>query len=59
MIIGNQNWQNALSLSTKQPLYVFEIPCFGIMLASFVPTQVNVTLGGYGITWYGVDGYGS
>lgn len=59
MISGNPNWQNALSQSTKQPLYVFEIPDFGIILASFVPSQVNVTVGGYGITVYGVGGYGN
>jgi len=59
MINGNQSWQNALSQASKQPLYVFEIPEFGLLLASFVPSQTGVTLGGYGMTTYGVGGYGT
>lgn len=59
MIIGNQAWQNALAQQTKQPLYLFEIPDFGIVIASFSASVANVTLGGYGISLYGVGGYGT
>jgi len=59
MIQGNQTWQNALAQQAKQPLYTFEIPDFGIVIASFSASADNVTLGGYGITVYGVGGYGT
>lgn len=59
MIQGNQTWQNALAQQTKQPLYTFEIPDFGIIIASFTTAAASVTLGGYGITMYGVGGYGT
>ena len=59
MIIGNQTWQNALAQLQKQPLYVFEISDFGVIIASFSAGVVNVTLGGYGVTLYGVGGYGT
>ncbi len=58
MIQGNQNWLNALAQPQKQPLYVLEVPDFGLVLASFTVTA-NVTLGGYGTTTYGVGGYGT
>ncbi len=59
MIQGNQTWQNALLQQAKQPLYTFEVPDFGIIVASFTTTAAAVTLGGYGITLYGVGGYGT
>jgi hypothetical protein len=59
MIQGNQTWQAALAQQTKQPLYIFEIPDFGIVVASFSAAAAGVTLGGYGITAYGAGGYGT
>ncbi|HKS97521.1 MAG TPA: hypothetical protein VJV74_15510 [Terriglobia bacterium] len=59
MIQGNQTWQNALAQQAKQPLYTFEIPDFGIIIASFTTAAASITLGGYGITTYGVGGYGT
>ena len=47
MIVGNQNWQQALNQQVKQPLYVFEIPDFGIVLATFSTESGNVNVGGY------------
>lgn len=58
MIQGNSNWTNALAQSQKQPLYVFQVPDFALLLASF-STSANVTVGGYGVTVYGVGGYGT
>ena len=59
MISGNQTWQNALTAQFKQPLYTFEIPDFGIVVASFSSTVASITTGGYGITLYGIGGYGT
>ncbi len=58
MISGNQTWQNALTQQQKQALYTFEIPDFGIIVASFT-TSAQVVLGGYGVMPYGVAGYGT
>ena len=35
MILGNQTWQSGLNSPQKQPLYILQIPQFGIVLASF------------------------
>lgn len=59
MIQGNQAWQNALSQLQKQPLYVLEIPDFGVVISSFDSTLLNVGIGGYGVALYGVGGYGT
>ena len=59
MIEANQNWQNAIAQQVKQPLYVFEIPDLGIIIASFSAEAANVTLGGYGVTGCGTSGYGN
>ncbi len=59
MISGNQTWQNALLQQQKQPLFTFEIPDFGIVVASFTTTVAAVTQGGYGIVLYGIGGYGT
>ncbi len=59
MISGNQTWQNALSQQQKQALYTFEVPDFGLIVASFSTTVAAIILGGYGITLYGVGGYGT
>ena len=58
MIQGNQTWQQALNEQVKQPLYVFEIPDFGIIVATFSAASANVNLGGYGVTVYGAAQYG-
>jgi len=58
VINGNPTWLNALLQPSKQPLYVLEIPDLGIVVASFTLSQTNVTVGGYGVTQYGVGGYG-
>ncbi len=59
MISGNQTWQNALLQPQKQPLYVLEFSDFGVTVASFSVDPAAVTLGGYGVTRYGVGGYGT
>ena len=60
MIQGNQTWTQALAQPQKQAYYIVEIPDFGIAIASFSATvQVATTLSGYGVTLYGVGGYGS
>jgi len=59
MIQGNQIWTQALAQAQKQAYYVVEIPDFAIAIASFPTTApVVTTLGGYGVTVYGVGGYG-
>ena len=60
MIQGNQTWQLALAQPQKQAFYTVEIPDFSIAIASFSATApVVTTLGGYGVTIYGVGGYGT
>ncbi|MGH9356210.1 MAG: hypothetical protein ACRD10_08785 [Terriglobia bacterium] len=59
MIQGNQTWQNALAQLQKQPLYVLEIPDFGIVIASFSAAALAVSVGGYGVSVYGINGYGT
>ncbi len=59
MIQGNQTWTNALAQPQKRVLYTFEIADLGILLASFADTQARVDRGGYGVTEYGVGGYGT
>ena len=60
MIQGNQNWTQALAQAQKQPYYLVEIPDFAIAIASFsVSANVALTLSGYGVTPYGVGGYGT
>jgi hypothetical protein len=60
MIQGNQTWQLALAQLQKQAYYAVEIPDFSIAIASFSATApVATTLSGYGITLYGVGGYGT
>ncbi|HEV2416938.1 MAG TPA: hypothetical protein VGX94_03975 [Terriglobia bacterium] len=59
MILGNQTWQTALAALQKQPLYVLEIPEFGVVIASFNSDQLGVDIGGYGVTLYGIGGYGT
>ena len=59
MISGNQTWLAALQSGQKQPLYLFEIPDLNLVIASFSPNVVTVTLGGYGVSTLGVGGYGT
>ncbi len=58
MIKGNQTWTNALALGQKQPLWLFEIPDWGILIGGFQTTLIITPAGGYGIGPYGVTGYG-
>ena len=59
MIQGNQTWQMALSQLQKQPLYVLQIPAFGVILATFSMAGTGVSLNGYGIGLYGIVPYGT
>jgi hypothetical protein len=60
MIQGNQAWTQALAQLQKQVYYAVEIPDFAIAIASFSATAEAVTtLSGYGVTLYGVGGYGT
>ena len=65
MILGNQTWQAGLAAQAKQPLYILEIPAFGIYLSTFpaiqngTPVLAIPQLTGYGVTVYGVGGYGT
>jgi hypothetical protein len=60
MIQGNQTWTSALGQTQKQALYIFTIPAFGIILSSFSPSLIqSAGPGGYGVTLYGIGGYGT
>jgi hypothetical protein len=59
MIQGNTTWQVALAQLQKQPLYVLQIPAFGVILASFSASATGVGLTGYGVGLYGVAPYGT
>jgi len=59
MIQGNQTWQMALAQLQKQPLYVLQIPDFGVVLASFSTAATGVGVAGYGVGKYGVAPYGT
>jgi len=60
MINGNQTWQSGLSSPQKQPLYVLQLPQFGIVLASFTQSQIqSLTPSGYGAMSWGIGGWGT
>jgi hypothetical protein len=60
MISGNQTWQQGLNAPQKQALYVLQIPQFGIVLASFTPTQIlELSQSGWGQTLWGIAGWGA
>jgi len=60
MIVGNQTWQTGVSAQAKQPLYILQIPQFGIVLASFTQSQIqSLTQSGYGVMTWGVAGWGT
>jgi hypothetical protein len=60
MINGNQTWQTGLNTLQKQPLYVLQIPQFGIVLASFTLAQIQpLAQSGYGATAWGIGGWGT
>ena len=72
MIYGNQTWQAVLQSGAKQPLYLFEIPDLGLVIASFsmtppqalpatvgLPPPIGGRASGYGVTLMGVGGYGT
>ena len=60
MINGNQTWQSGLTSLQKQPLYVLQIPQFGIVLASFTQSQIQPLVhSGYGAMTWGVGGWGT
>ena len=49
-----------MAQAQKQPYYLVEIQDFAIAIASFSLTaNVAITLSGYGVTLYGVGGYGT
>lgn len=58
MINGNQTWQAGLTAQQKQALYVFIIPQFGIVLASFSQSQIQPP-GGWGVMLWGAGGWGT
>lgn len=60
MILGNQTWQSGLNSPQKQPLYILQIPQFGIVLASFSSSQIQpIARSGYGVIAWGVGGWGT
>ena len=62
MIQGNQIWTQALAQLQKQAYYTVEIPDFAIAIASFPALSAiaqAAPTGGYGVTLYGVGGYGT
>jgi hypothetical protein len=60
MISGNQTWQTGLNAPQKQPLYVLQIPQFGIVLASFTLLQIQpLSQSGYGVMAWGIGGWGT
>jgi hypothetical protein len=59
MISGNTSWQVALAQLQKQPLYVLQIPDFGVILTSFSLSATGVGISGYGNGLYGVAPYGT
>ena len=60
MIIGNQTWQAGLADLQKQPCYILEIPTFGVFLATCSDSVLqDPTLSGYGVSLYGLAGYGT
>jgi len=71
MISGNQTWQAVLQSGAKQPLYLFEIPDLGLVIASFsmtppqalpatvgLPPPIGIGASGYGVILYGVGRFG-
>ncbi|PYV31441.1 MAG: hypothetical protein DMG22_16900 [Acidobacteria bacterium] len=67
MISGNATWAAALALGAKQPLYLFEIPDLGLIIASYSQSEIATPVlnpppgaqGGYGVTLCGLGGYGT
>ncbi|HTS69292.1 MAG TPA: hypothetical protein VMO17_09935 [Terriglobia bacterium] len=60
MISGNQTWQLGLNAQAKQPLYILQIPQFGIVISSFTPSQIQaLTQSGYGAMVWGIGGWGT
>jgi hypothetical protein len=60
MINGNQTWQSGLNTQAKQPLYILQIPQFGIVLASFTQAQIQpLNQSGYGVATWGIGGWGT
>jgi hypothetical protein len=60
MINGNQTWQTGLNAKAKQPLYILQIPQFGIVIASFTQSQIqSLTQSGYGVMDWGIGGWGT
>jgi len=60
VIIGNQTWQAGLYAQAKQPLYILQIPQFGIVLASFTQSTIqSLTQTGFGAMTWGIGGWGT
>ena len=60
MILGNQTWQTGLNAQAKLPLYVLQIPQFGIVISSFTAAQIqSLSHSGYGVMTWGIGGWGT
>jgi hypothetical protein len=60
MINANQIWQSGLNASPKQPLYILQIPQFGIVLSTFSLSQIqSLAKSGYGVMTWGIGGWGT
>jgi len=64
MIQANQTWVNALGQQAKRPLYVLQIPAFGICLASFSTAPAKPIIpapgaGGWGVYAWGTNAWGN
>jgi len=44
MIVGPSDWTQELKAEKKRALYYYEIPDEGIVITSFIPEEVGVTL---------------
>jgi hypothetical protein len=60
MIQGNQTWQQGFNMLQKQALYVLQIPQYGIVLATFTPTEIQaLAQSGWGVGFWGIAGWGT
>jgi len=58
MINGSQTWNSNLSAQQKQPLYLLQIPQFGIALASYSLSQI-LPPSGWGVIAWGIGLWGT
>lgn len=61
MIVGPEAWERNIAAERKRALYLVELPEFGLIITSFVPTDVGIAsgIGGWGVMLWGVDPWGS